>query len=312
MRLGFNIPNLGPVASAENVAKVAQRAEALGYDTVWVTERLLWPINPQTPYAGSSDGSLPEAYKIQLDPLGALTYAAAHTRRIGLGTSVLDMPYYNPVMLARNLTTLDVFSGGRLRVGLGQGWSQDEFDATGASMKTRAGRADEFLQVLHAIWKTDPAEFNGKHFRLPKSIIQPKPVQKPHPPIYLAAFSSPALKRIATLGDGWNPVAIPADGMKQMWEGVKAMAKEAGRDPNELEMVVRANLGITSEPITLNRFIFTGSLDQIRGDGNGGPGKLGDHVRADYIEPVHLHGIARPDKGRHSGLPRDRRVGGAF
>ncbi|TMG05104.1 MAG: LLM class F420-dependent oxidoreductase [Chloroflexi bacterium] len=266
MRLGFNIPNLGPVASAENVAKVAQRAEALGYDTVWVTERLLWPINPQTPYAGSSDGSLPEAYKIQLDPLGALTYAAAHTRRIGLGTSVLDMPYYNPVMLARNLTTLDVFSGGRLRVGLGQGWSQDEFDATGASMKTRAGRADEFLQVLHAIWKTDPAEFNGKHFRLPKSIIQPKPVQKPHPPIYLAAFSSPALKRIATLGDGWNPVAIPADGMKQMWEGVKAMAKEAGRDPNEMEVVVRANLGITSEPITLNRFIFTGSLDQIRGD----------------------------------------------
>ena len=266
MRLGFNIPNLGPVASAENVAKVAQRAEALGYDTVWVTERLLWPINPQTPYAGSSDGSLPEAYKIQLDPLGALTYAAAHTRRIGLGTSVLDMPYYNPVMLARNLTTLDVFSGGRLRVGLGQGWSQDEFDATGASMKTRAGRADEFLQVLHAIWKTDPAEFNGKHFRLPKSIIQPKPVQKPHPPIYLAAFSSPALKRIATLGDGWNPVAIPADGMKQMWEGVKAMAKEAGRDPNELKMVVRANLGITSEPITLNRFIFTGSLDQIKGD----------------------------------------------
>ncbi len=266
MRLGFNIPNLGPVASAENVAKVAQRAEALGYDTVWVTERLLWPINPQTPYAGSSDGSLPEAYKIQLDPLGALTYAAAHTRRIGLGTSVLDMPYYNPVMLARNLTTLDVFSGGRLRVGLGQGWSQDEFDATGASMKTRSSRADEFLEVLHAIWKTDPAEYSGKHFRLPKSIIQPKPVQKPHPSIYLAAFSPRALKRIATLGDGWNPVAIPADAMKQMWEGVKGMAKEAGRDPNELEMVVRANLGITSEPITLNRFIFTGSLDQIRGD----------------------------------------------
>ncbi len=266
MRLGFNIPNLGPAASAENIVKVAQRAEALGYDTVWVTERLLWPTNPQTPYAGTPDGSLPEAYKIQLDPLDALIYAAAHTSRVGLGTSVLDMPYYNPVMLARSLTTLDVLSGGRLRVGLGQGWSQDEFDATGASMKTRSSRADEFLEVLHAIWKTDPAEYSGKHFRLPKSIIQPKPVQKPHPPIYLAAFSPRALKRIATLGDGWNPVAIPADAMKQMWEGVKGMAKEAGRDPNELEMVVRANLGITSEPITLNRFIFTGSLDQIRGD----------------------------------------------
>jgi probable F420-dependent oxidoreductase len=266
MRLGFNIPNLGPAASAENIAKVAQRAEALGYDTVWVTERLLWPTNPKTPYIASPDGSLPEVYKIQLDPLDALSYAAVHTRGIGLGTSVLDMPYYNPVMLARRLTTLDVFSGGRLRVGLGQGWSQDEFDATGASMKARAGRADEFLQVLHAIWKTDPAEFNGRYFRLPKSIIQPKPIQKPHPPIYLAAFSPPALKRIATLGDGWNPVGIPADGMKQMWEGVKTMAKEAGRDPNDLEIVVRANVEITPEPIAENRWIFTGTYDQIGGD----------------------------------------------
>lgn len=266
MRLGFNVPNLGPAAGPENIVKVAQRAEALGYDTVWVTERLLWPIDPQTPYAGTPDGSLPEVYKIQLDPLDALTYAAAHTSRIGLGTSILSMPYYNPVLLARRLTTLDVLSGGRLRVGLGQGWSQDEFDATGASMKTRTSRADEFLEVLHAIWKNDPAEFEGRHFRLPKSIIQPKPVQKPHPPIYLAAFSPRALKRIAELGDGWNPVAIPVDGMKQMWEGVKSVAKEAGRDPNELELVVRANLMITPEPISENRWIFTGSLDQIKGD----------------------------------------------
>jgi len=169
-------------------------------------------------------------------------------------------------MLARRLTTLDVLSGGRLRVGLGQGWSQDEFDASGASMKNRSRRGDEFLQVLHAIWKTDPAEFEGKYFRLPKSIIQPKPVQKPHPPIYLAAFSPRALNRIATLGDGWNPVAIPADGMKQMWEGVKGMAKEAGRDPNELEIVVRANLTITPEPISENRGIFSGSFGQIGDD----------------------------------------------
>ena len=133
-------------------------------------------------------------------------------------------------------------------------------------MKTRSRRGDEFLQVLHAIWKTDPAEFDGRYFRLPKSIIQPKPVQKPHPPIYLAAFSPRALKRIAALGDGWNPVAIPADGMKQMWEGVKGMAKEAGRDPNELEIVVRANLSITPEPINENRWIFTGTYDQIGGD----------------------------------------------
>jgi len=229
MRLGFNIPNLGPAASAENIARVAQRAEALGYDTVWVTERLLWPINPQTPYAGSPDGSLPEPYQHCLDPLDSLTHAAAHTSRIGLGTSVLDMPYYNPVLLARRLTTLDVLSGGRLRVGLGQGWSQDEFDATGASMKTRTSRGDEFLEVLHAIWKTDPAEYSGRHFRLPKSIIQPKPVQKPMP-IWIASSPNPeligekrfrrALARVARLArrvdDGPNfarrvPTALDAD-----------------------------------------------------------------------------------------------------
>src|SRR5574341_179618 len=266
MRLGFNIPNLGPAAGPENIAKVAQRAEALGYDTVWVTERLLWPINPQTPYAGSPDGSLPEAYKYQLDPLDSLTHAAAHTSRVGLGTSVLDMPYYNPVLLARSLTTLDVLSGGRLRVGLGQGWSQDEFDATGASMKNRSRRGDEFLQVLHAIWKTDPAEFEGKYFRLPKSTIQPKPVQKPHPPIYLAAFSPRALKRVATLADGWNPVGLPISNMTQRMAGIRSMAREAGRDPNELEIVVRANLAITPEPISENRWIFSGSLEQIKGD----------------------------------------------
>ena len=142
MRLGFNIPQLGKAASAEAMVRVAQRAEELGYDSVWVTDRLLYPIQPQTPYMASPDGSLPEAYKIAFDPLESLTYVAGHTSRIALGTSILDMPYYNPVMLARSLTTLDVLSGGRLRVGFGQGWSQDEFDAAGASMKGRGRRAD--------------------------------------------------------------------------------------------------------------------------------------------------------------------------
>jgi probable F420-dependent oxidoreductase len=175
---------------------MAQRAEAR-YDSVWTVERVLWPVKPQTPYAASPDGSLPEPYKYVLDPLDALTFAAAHTNRVALGTSVLDIPYYNPVMLARRLATIDVLSKGRLRVGLGLGWSQDEMDAVGADMKQRGARADEFLQVLKAIWTTNPVEFRGKFFQVPKSYIGPKPVQKPHPPIYLAAFAPPALKRLA-------------------------------------------------------------------------------------------------------------------
>ena len=266
MKLGFNIPQIGPAASLEAIIKAAKRAEELGYDSVWVTERLLYPIEPQTSYMATPDGLLPEAYKIVIDPLHALTLAAAHTSRIGLGTSVLDMPYYNPVMLARSLTAVDVISHGRLKVGFGQGWSKDEHEATGASMKDRGSRADEFIQVLKAIWTTDPVEHHGKFFHIPKSIIGPKPVQKPHPPIYLAAYAPSSMKRVATMGDGWQPAGTPADVTAQMMGGIRDMAKQAGRNPSDLKLVVRANLNITSDPVEGERWICTGSLDQIKSD----------------------------------------------
>jgi probable F420-dependent oxidoreductase len=266
MRLGFALPNIGPIGTAEAVSKVAQRAEALGFDSLWTIERLLYPVKPQTPYPVTPDGSLPEPYKHVLDPLEALTFAAAQTRTIALGTSVLDIPYYNPVMLARRLTTLDVLSGGRLLVGLGLGWSKDEMDAAGADMKQRGARAEEFLQVLKAIWTTNPVEFHGKFYTVPRSYIYPKPVQQPHPPIYLAAFVPAALNRLARLADGWNPVAIPVDGMAQMFAGIQQMAKDAGRDPSSLRMVVRAHLEISDKLAGKERTIFTGTLDQIKDD----------------------------------------------
>src|SRR6478672_10662042 len=245
MKIGFALPNIGRVATAEAVTKVAQRAEALGYASLWTIERLLWPVKPQTPYPVTPDGMLPEPYKYILDPLDALTFAASLTKKITLGTSVLDIPYHNPVTLARRLTAIDVLSNGRLRLGLGLGWSKDEMDATGADLKNRGAMADEFLKVLKAIWTTDPVEFKGKFYQVPKSYISLKPVQKPHPPIYMAAFAPAAMKRLATMADGWNPVAIPAAGMAQMFAGIKQMAKEAGRDPGSLAMVVRANVDIS-------------------------------------------------------------------
>jgi probable F420-dependent oxidoreductase len=254
------------VGSVDAVSQVAQRAEALGYDSLWTIERLLWPVKPQTPYPVTPDGSLPELYKHCLDPLDTLAFVAAQTRKISLGTSVLDIPYYNPVMLARRLMTIDQLSGGRLRVGLGLGWSKDEMDAAGADMKQRGARADEFLQVLKAIWTTDPAEFHGKFFHLPKSYISQKPVQKPHPPIYMAAFAPNALKRLATMTDGWNPVGIPVEGMAQMFGAIKEMARQAGRDTSKLVMVVRANLEITARPLPAGRPIFHGAAEQIKED----------------------------------------------
>jgi probable F420-dependent oxidoreductase len=276
MRLGFALPNIGPVATAEAVSKVAQRAEALGFDSLWTIERLLYPVKPQTPYPATPDGSLPEPYRHVLDPLEALTFAAAQTKNISLGTSVLDIPYYNPVMLARRLTTLDFLSNGRLQVGLGLGWSKDEMDAVGADMKQRGAMADEFLQVLKAVWTTNPVEFHGKFYQVPKSYIDPKPVQRPHPPIYLAAFAPPALKRLARMADGWNPVSVPLEGMAQMFDGIKQMAKEAGRDPSSLKMIVRAHLEVTDKPLGKERTVFTGTLDQIKED-VAACGRIGAH-----------------------------------
>jgi probable F420-dependent oxidoreductase len=215
MRFGFALPQIGSVAGPEALVAVAKRAEDLGYDCLWVLDRILWPTNPRAPYP-IGDGSLPVQYKNVLDPMETLTFAAAHTSRIALGTGVLNLPWYNPILLARQLTTLDVLSAGRLRLGFGIGWSPDEYEAAGVAWEERGKRADESIQVLKKIWTTDPVEVQGKYYRIPKSFIGPKPLQKPHPPIYMAAFAHSALKRVATEADGWFPVGIPLSGLGSM------------------------------------------------------------------------------------------------
>jgi len=266
MKLGINLPHMGPAANGENMVAVAQKAEEVGFESVWVTERLLFPTNPRTPYMVTPDGSLPDVYRTVYEPLESLAWVAAHTKTIRLGTSVLDIPFYNPVMFARRVSTIDQLSGGRLTLGLGLGWSEDEMEASGANMKVRGKRADEFLEVLHAIWKDDPAEYSGKFFKLASSTILPKPAQKPHPPIYLAAYAPAAMSRVARLADGWIPAGVPVDGMSQMFAGIQNMAKEAGRDPSELKMIVRANLEVRSESRGDQGFVFSGTRDEIKAD----------------------------------------------
>lgn len=265
MRYGFALPQIGSLAGPEAVITVAKRAEQLGYDSLWVLERVLWPVNPRAPYP-IGDGSLPTQYKSVLDPLETLTFAAAHTSRIALATGVLNIPWYNPVLLARRLTTLDVLSGGRLRAGFGIGWSPDEYEAVGATWSDRGKRAEEAIEVLKKIWTTDPVEFHGGHYRIAKSFIGPKPVQKPHPPIYLAAFTPSALKRVAIMADAWLPVGIPLGDLGAIFDGIKKMAKDAGRDPAALELIVTAGVDIHQKPIEKERIEFTGSLEQIGED----------------------------------------------
>ena len=253
---------MGPAA----VVQAAQRAESLGYDNLWVIERLLYPINPRSKYPATPDGSLPKMYAQALSPLETLAYATAYTERIGLGTAVLVMPLHNPVLLGRQLATLDVLSGGRLRVGLGQGWSADEIEAAGATMHGRAARADEFVEVLDAIWTNDPVEYAGRYFTLPRSTLQPKPIQSPRPPIYMAAYTPSALERVGRYADGWMPSGVPLSAVGPMMEQVRAAARAAGRDADALELLIFADGHILERSPGPDRPDFVGTLDEIRQD----------------------------------------------
>jgi len=263
MRLGFTLPQMGPLAGPHSLALVARRAEELGFDGLWVAERSLYPLEPTAPYPGGD--VLPEAFKTTLDPLDALTFVAGQTTRVGLGTSIINLPWYSPVLLARRLTTLDVLSNGRLRVGLGLGWSPDEYQAAGIPWQRRLARGKEALQVLKTIWTTDPVEFDGEFYRVPRSHIGPKPVQKPHPPLYIGAFAPPALAWAATDADGWIGGGAPAAAVAQMFAGISATAQQAGRDPDTLELIVGANVNLTG-PLGEDRPAFAGAPEQIAAD----------------------------------------------
>ncbi|HEY2382013.1 MAG TPA: LLM class F420-dependent oxidoreductase [Terriglobia bacterium] len=240
LKFGLSLPHVGQLASAEAIRSVAQHAETLGYDSLWVLERTLVPVHPKVPYPASPDGKLPEEYKIVFDPIESLTFAAAVTSRIRLGSSVIVLSNHEPLDLARRLATLDVLSNGRLICGFGVGWSPDEIETAGVEFKTRGRRADEFVQVLKTIWADDPVKFSGKFFNIPSSYIGPKPVQKPHPPIVFGGFVGKTFERVIDLGNGWNPAGVPLEHLKGMIGGLHAAAKAKGKRPEDFGVYYRA------------------------------------------------------------------------
>lgn len=265
MRIGFSLPQTGPQASASNLIRATQKAEALGYHSLWVLERLLWPVNPREPYPPAPDGKLPDAYKVVFDPIETLTFVAAHSTKIRLGTSVLVLPYHSPIQLARRLATLDVLSGGRLDVGVGAGWSSDEFEAAGTPFDKRGARADEFLRAMIAIWTTNPVSFKGKFYSVPESIVGPKPLQSPHPPVYVAGYGKYALDRAVEFGSGWNPAGIPSfDWLASMITQLQALAREKNRPA--MEVVLRVTPIVVDQSAGKDRNAMVGTLDEIRDD----------------------------------------------
>lgn len=245
MRIGFTLPQFAPLAhQADQVAAFATAVEQMGGDSLWVGDRVLAPVNPTVGYGGGS--TIPAEFHAILDPFALLTVAATVTTRVTLGTNVLNAPWYPPALLARSLTTIDVLSAGRLLLGFGVGWSPEEYEAAGVPMSERGARLDECLDALAALWTTNPAEYHGKHWSVPATHVDLKPVQKPGPPIYLAGFAPVALRRIARRADGWLPVhrpgTVPFDAEKAITAPLarlRTMMAEEGRDPQSLGTVLR-------------------------------------------------------------------------
>lgn len=266
MRIGLALPQVGALADPVATRSVAVAADRAGYSSLWALDRLLAPLQPRTPYPANPHGVLPVEQHTSLDPLGVLTLAAVVTDRIRIGTSVLVGPWYPPVLLARSLATLDRISGGRLTVGLGLGWSADEFEAVGVPQRDLGARGEELLDVLDAAWMSEVVAHSGPRVTIPPSIIGSKPVQRPRPPIVLAAYTPAGLDRVARRADGWTPAGLPVDAVGPMWSIVRDLAAGHGRDPDDIELVVRANVKVTDRPLDGDRPSYWGSCEQVADD----------------------------------------------
>jgi probable F420-dependent oxidoreductase len=245
MRIGFSLPQSGAHAHHyDQLPGYAKTLEDLGADSLWVSDRILAPVNPTVGYAGGD--TIPEAFHSILDPLALVSAIGAITSRVQIGTNVLIAPWYPPILLARMLTTLDVITKGRLVVGLGTGWSPEEYQSVGVPMNQRGARLEECLDILERYWSDNPVEYTGKYWTIPPTYVARKPVQQPHPPVYLAAFAPAAFSRVGRRADGWMPAVMPSDDfdttmLKQSLAVIRAEAEKAGRDPEAINAVMRVN-----------------------------------------------------------------------
>lgn len=245
--LGFALPQFGASAHLDvgELARFASTAEQLGADSLWVGDRLLAAVNPTVGYVGTD--TIPEEFRASLDPFVALTVAATVTTTAQLGSSVFVAPWYPPVQLARQLTSIDVISGGRLLPGFGIGWSPEEFQAAGAPFRRRGAQLDELLDTLDALWTTNPVRHEGRRWSVAESWVNLKPVRRPHPPVYLGAFRPAGLKRVGERAAGWMAgVNVPGGVSPEMlnWQRqtIDEAARAAGREPSAIHAYVRVNV----------------------------------------------------------------------
>jgi probable F420-dependent oxidoreductase len=230
MLISFGLPVSGVWATPSAVAGFAMRAEELGYHGLWAFQRLLVGV----------DQPMAPVYHSVFDPMLALTYASVRTTSIRLGVAVINMPYVSPAYLAKQAATLDVLSGGRFDLGLGTGWSDVEFAATGSDPRPRGRRTEEYLAVLRTLWNDRVASFDGEFYQVPPGTMAPPPVQAGGPPVLLGGGADVALRRAGRIAAGWvSSSRASLDDIRRGTQVVRRAAEEAGRDPDGVRIVVR-------------------------------------------------------------------------
>lgn len=263
MDLGIALPTSGPLASPTNITRMARAAERLGYSSVWTYERLLRPLAEVQMRRGGHQ-ILGEGYRVCYDPLETLSYVAAVTSRVKLGTSVINALFHPPIVLARRFATLDQFSGGRVIAGLGQGWVSQEFDAVNIPMTRRGSGLDDTVAAMRACWAPDPVVYRGRFYTIEPSEVNPKPAQV-RIPILIGAMSSAGVRRAARFADGLNVIADSLEIVNGLVDMFLNEVKVAGRDPAEMMIVVRANTSLSRHPVAERPFL-SGTPRQVADD----------------------------------------------
>ena len=270
---GCSLPSRGPMASPEALRSLAQRAEDLSFDSVWVSDHIILPREVESFYPYSADGVATfNAEQPYYDAIAALNFLAGCTHRVRLGTHVLILPYRNPVVTAKMLATLDVLSAGRLILGAGVGWMEEEFQALGLDTFAQRGAVtNEYIRLFKELWTAEQPEFHGEFYNVSGAGFLPKPVQKPHPPVWVGGHTGPAIRRAAELGDGWMPIGLrpPAilepEELAEKITRLKRLTVRAGRPEDAVELCFSTD--ITFEPAAgMDRRMMTGRPEQIAAD----------------------------------------------
>lgn len=237
MNFGLMFANTGPYVRGEHAITLARAAEEAGFESVWTVEHVIVPAGYESEYPYDPSGRMPGGEDAPIpDPLVWLTWVAAATERINLATGILILPQRNPVVLAKETATLDHLSGGRLRLGIGVGWLEEEFAGLGVAFEGRGRRADEYVAAMRTLWRDPDPSFEGEFVRFSHARMWPKPAQPDGVPIIVGGHTGAAARRAGRLGDGFFPGRTDPERLTQLFEEMRRSAKEAGRDPDAIEI----------------------------------------------------------------------------